>query len=107
MITTRTIMLDEKVYLSEKEFNALSDYSCSIPTGTTLGKRWKRDLNAPRRFHRVEPDAPPNWCMGEYVPDTDPKFVGIRWRKIIVVKGKLDPKLQRKIDAAEARWRDR
>lgn len=28
--------------MSDKSFNALSEYSCSIPSGTYTGKMWKR-----------------------------------------------------------------
>ena len=83
------------VQLTKREFDELSEYSCTLPTGTTLGKRWKRDQNAYR--HPVcahlhifdgtrEPDfRGPSWWMGEYVPDPDPKMVGIRWYKIEIV----------------------
>jgi hypothetical protein len=39
------------VLLTRAEFARLGEYSCSIPTGVTIGKRWKRNLNA-RGRHR-------------------------------------------------------
>jgi hypothetical protein len=68
--------------MTRGQFDALPTYSCTLPTGTTIGKKWKRDLNEPRRFHRVEPNAPPDWWTGEYVPDPEPGMVGIKWRKV-------------------------
>ena len=62
--------------ISRKELAALSEYSCSLPTGTTIGKRWRRDVNAYRADRR---GAPPEWVIGEYVDIHDPKNVGIAW----------------------------
>jgi len=63
------------VELSDAEFDALPEYSCSLPTGTTIGKRWKRG----------EPyGQPTRWLLGEYVEHADPGKVGIRWSRIAV-----------------------
>lgn len=63
------------VRLTEGEFNDLPNYSCSLPTGTTIGKRWKR--------REPYEDGPPGtvhlWYMGEYVEHPDPETVGIEW----------------------------
>ncbi len=80
-------------YLTQKEFDDLLEYSTSIPTGTTLGKKWKRHIfsfksngkeyNAgyiPANVELVS-DA---WWMGEYITDPDPKRVGIRWSTIVI-----------------------
>lgn len=69
----------EKITLSESEFNKLADYSCTLPTGTTLGKRWK----CKKTYH----DASQGWLMGEYVPhpQNKPNKVGIRWTEIEVI----------------------
>jgi len=32
------------ISLTQKEFNDLLEYSTSVPTGTTLGKVWKRGV---------------------------------------------------------------
>lgn len=70
------------VWLTQQEFNALPEYSCSLPTGTTLGKRWKSK--------RIYSDAP-KWIMGEYteiVPDPRgsrfPDRVLIQWSEISI-----------------------
>jgi len=65
-----------EVPLTQEEFDSLPEYSCTIPTGTTIGTRWKRG----EPYH--EPTA---WHLGEYVPCDQPEMVGIRWRKIRVI----------------------
>lgn len=66
----------ETIELTDAEFEALPEYSCSIPTGVIIGKRWKRG----------EPFATPTrWYVGEYAPHpTDPKRANIIWRRIAV-----------------------
>ncbi len=62
------------------------EYSSSIPSGTTLGKVWKRNHLA------FASPSGEDWYMGEYVPDAKakigkdgvPETVGIVWRKIKV-----------------------
>ena len=69
----------EKVILSQQEFDRLPNYSHSLPSGTYLGKVWRRE-------------GQDGWYMGEYVPDPKakigqdgkPETVGINWRKIEV-----------------------
>lgn len=71
-------LLDADTAVMDQEaFNALPDYSCSLPTGTTIGKRWKRR----RDYH----DETKGWVMGEYVTHRDPNLTGIVWRDIEVV----------------------
>lgn len=59
--------------LTQEEFNELGEYSCSLPTGTTIGKRWK----CRRPFEAEAADA--TWFIGEYVPSEEPGMVGIKW----------------------------
>lgn len=63
------------VRLSTPQFEEMPEYSCSLPTGTTIGKRWKRNLNFGTREKAV-------WWMGEYVEDPEPGRVGIEWKEI-------------------------
>lgn len=35
-------LINDAVLLSREEFDGLANYSCSVPTGTTPGKRWRR-----------------------------------------------------------------
>lgn len=68
------------------------EYSCSMPTGLYVGKRFFRNKNA---YHcacvdnthargRCEPD----WWMAEIRPDPDPKYVNIFWEQV-----RLDPEV--------------
>lgn len=72
------ITSNEEVVLSVKEFQNLGEYSASLPTGTTIGKRWKCDDSKWKR-----PGPEPMWWMGEYIDHADPEKVGIKWRKIV------------------------
>jgi hypothetical protein len=60
------------VFMERAEMLELPEYSVTLPTGTTIGKRWRRR----------DPQATSGWTMGEYVPHADPALVGIRWREI-------------------------
>lgn len=53
------------------EFAALSEYSTTLPTGTTIGKKWKRK-------------HPLGWMMGEYIDIDRVDQVGIKWSRIQV-----------------------
>lgn len=60
--------------ISQDELDGLPEYSASLPTGTTIGKRWKAKR------------ANGEWQIGEYVldPRGDPEFAGIRWRDVVI-----------------------
>lgn len=94
-------------------FKALGEYSASLPTGTYIGKRWKRNAeNAPQwkcsvcdakfagwgsegqrcpgapgpcdgTLSRIEVAA--DWSMGEYFDMGSEDKVGIKWRKILLL----------------------
>ena len=70
-------MIDQgdRIVLTTPEFEALPEYSCSLPTGQTIGKRWKRKCRDPNGEV---------WMLGEYVEDPEPGMIGIRWRRIKV-----------------------
>lgn len=83
--------------MTRAELEQLAEYSCSIPTGTSLGKRWRCNRDAYRARVTIglhpfdgtpvlQPLWPPDWWLGEYVPhpEGDPQKVGIQWRKIEV-----------------------
>lgn len=72
---------EDVAVLTRKQFDALLEYSCSLPTGTTIGKQWKC------RRPYIDDGNPPDWYLGEYVEDPNPEYrqkgyVGIKWRKI-------------------------
>lgn len=56
----------ENLRITQSALNALPDYSCSFPTGTTIGKRWRRAEDG-------------GWVIGEYVASEDPDRVSIKW----------------------------
>ena len=68
-------MFDGVIICTQGYFDSLGEYSCSLPTGTTVGKHWKRNNGAYIK------DAPDDWVICEYVDHPDPKKVGIRYWK--------------------------
>lgn len=74
------LLLDSTTAIADAEaFSALYDYSSSLPTGTTIGKRWKRR----RDYH----DESKGWVLGEYAEcnPPNPDRVRIIWRDLEVV----------------------
>ena len=69
----------EEIRLTKNEFDQLPDYSLSVPTGRTIGKRWKRQ--------HVDETMTLGWVMGEYTEHQDANTVGIYWRKIVLLPG--------------------
>lgn len=80
----------DTVIMDQAYFNALLNYSASLPTGTYIGKRWKRNADSYERSA--------TWFMGEYyaIPEfyittkqvcgpRSKQTVGIWWRKIVVI----------------------
>jgi hypothetical protein len=69
----------EETIISREELFALPEYSCSLPTRTAIGKRWRGDVHAYRKH--PTPDDQHEWKIGEYVEHPDPNsgMVGIRW----------------------------
>ena len=57
----------EKIVISQQELDDLPEYSCSIPTGVVVGKRWKRAKN----YY----DRSKGWVVGEYCEDNPDKDV--------------------------------
>jgi hypothetical protein len=60
--------------LTTAELAKLGEYSLTVPTGTTIGKRWKRNL----AIH-FDQRLKPHWIIGEYYDIGNPDRVGIRW----------------------------
>ena len=60
------------VGVSENVFRRLLEYSCSIPTGTTIGKWWKRE----------QPRGSGRWLLGCFGPSRRPDRVRIHWRRL-------------------------
>lgn len=67
--------MEEVVHLTQEEFDALPEYSCTIPTGVVIGKQWKRGYPY---------SQPYEWWLCEYVDAADPKMVGITRKRIFI-----------------------
>lgn len=64
--------------LTHREFDDLLEYSASLPTGTTIGKRWKR-LDGAHDHAFIKSGGKPRWMVGEYtreVVKSDPIVIG-------------------------------
>lgn len=96
---------EEKVtFLTKKEFEALGEYSCTLPSGTTIGRRWKKNNNAYAwvgwapcagggvvlRHYWCAMMQPPegarkidwaDWDIGEFYDIGNERKIGIRWTK--------------------------
>jgi len=82
----------EEVVMTRAEFDAAlskdGEYSCSLPSGTTIGKKWFRNNDAYSPIRQIEKKlgdpAFPDWWQGEYyeLDPPVPNRVGIKWRKV-------------------------
>ena len=64
----------DEIVISRAELFALPNYSASLPTGQTIGKRWRFGT----QYHVGKPDMC-EWRIGEYVEHSEPNTVGITW----------------------------
>lgn len=71
-------MQRRELTLTARQFDELPEYSCSFPTGTTIGKRWKRKKNYC--------DESEGWIVGEYYDIGNQTEVGIRWYDVKVIE---------------------
>ena len=71
-------MATETIRMTEQGFMKLKEYSCSIPTGVVIGKRWRRNVTA------FMGGLKPHWVVGEYGPHEDPKKAAILWHDVEV-----------------------
>jgi hypothetical protein len=74
------VVSDDEAVMDVAYFDALLEYSSSLPTGTFVGKRWKR-----RVPYVVTPGVTPVWYLCEFVEHLDPELVGIVSRRITQV----------------------
>lgn len=59
----------------------MDDYSCTFPTGTTIGKAWRR------RTEYRESDETATIVVGIYVETKIPDRIGILWLNVIFRHG--------------------
>lgn len=76
-------------YVTQTEFEALVEYSCSIPGAATIGKQWKRHVPNMRYAVCAKNLDCGHWFLGEYIPHKMEGFVGVRWTKLVVGKPTL------------------
>lgn len=78
------------IRLSPSALAALPEYSRTLPTGKTIGKRWRRNARDGYYFPidvwglRFVFPAPPRWMVGEYAESALPGMVDIHWYRVEV-----------------------
>lgn len=68
----------KETVISREDLDKLPEYSCSLPTLTTIGKRWSCMLHHGASAKRF-PLEKREWQIGEYVEHSNPEKVGIDW----------------------------
>jgi len=90
-------MVGDVRLVSPPELDALKgvwgEYSCTMPTGLYVGKRWLRNANAFQRTAKPEPE----WWIAEVWPDENPEYVNIKWCKL-----GIDPEAVARIETEKA-----
>jgi hypothetical protein len=68
-----------RIRMLAEEFTRLSDYSATLPTGATIGKRWRR-LEGCFDTAFKQAGGKPRWIIGEYIRHpTNPGLVRVKW----------------------------
>ncbi len=73
------------LWIPESKFNALPVYNSSLPTGPSVGFRWKRMIAPHPQFPKIQ-----QFRVGEAI-GVDPEnsdYMRICWYRPIVIKGK-------------------
>jgi hypothetical protein len=83
------------ILLTSREFEALLDYSCSLPTGTTVGKQWRR-----RCPYSISAESVHRFYLGEYVECSIPGEIGIEWTEILLPDGYVPKELRSRPQSA-------
>jgi hypothetical protein len=68
------------IRLYRYELEALPEYSCTMPSGTTHWKMWRCNESLGTK-------RPDSWIVAQYVPHKDPKKVGMRVFSIEFLEG--------------------
>lgn len=73
--TQDNILIDDKfAVMSQKTFNELGEYSCSVPSGTYTGKMWK--------LHSRDDNS---WWLRWYGNENDDGTIDIHNRRILII----------------------
>ena len=70
---------DDQILLTQRVFDGLGEYSCSLPTGPSPGRIYRRNLRWPK-----ESRNPSNWLVYICEPDTKPGWVVHRQRRPVI-----------------------
>ena len=76
------------IKMTTSALRELAEYSCTLPTGTIIGKKWRRHEPYQRDLKKCGDNAKvacDHWILGEYIDIGSCESVGIRWKKIEVV----------------------
>lgn len=72
-----------KLPMTLRELQSLPEYSCSVPTGQTIGKRWRIHSGVyDRKF--MEAGGIPTWIVAEYVECDKPGMIGINYYRPLI-----------------------
>lgn len=82
---TNSIVIDDThAAMDKKTFDALPEYSCSIPSGVYPGKMWRRENGAfDKEF--LKKGGKTEWMLMWYGVSNDPQMCSINHRKILVI----------------------
>lgn len=80
-----SVLIDEThALLTSEQFDKLSEYSSSIPSGVYEGKAWKRHNGEfDEAFKRA--GGQPYWQLGWFGPSDDPSKCSVNFRSILLI----------------------
>lgn len=81
--TSCTKVIPLAVQLTQAEFDALPEYSCTLPTGAVTGKQWKCDLSFRDPYWWKTPPTRKGWIRGEYGARVGEDIL-IHWMPIVL-----------------------
>lgn len=78
---------DTHALMSRASFEALAEYSATVPSGVYDGKMWKRCDGRYARSTMTEYITNPQeeWLLCWYGPSSHPGKCSINWRRILIV----------------------
>ena len=78
-----------RIRLFPWELMSMSEYSSTVPTGTTLWKMWRRDtsLRLNQTGGLIRAGGKPVWVVCQYVPHENMELVGIRIYEVELLEG--------------------
>jgi hypothetical protein len=75
---------DMHALMTRATFEALPEYSSTIPTGVYPGKMWRRnDARNATPYSPLDPPVPPDWLLCWY--EAQGAGCAVQWRKVLLV----------------------